>query len=97
MEKTNSKDTYDIKPERATFNKESRKLFWALGQIEPGQTVAASLSIGIALFPDHARDTTNLIQIADSAMYLAKRLQPGSRRLAGGDDPSRPDMESRIA
>ena len=27
------------KPDRATFNKESRKLFWALGQVEPGQTV----------------------------------------------------------
>ena len=72
------------------------------GMAEPirlpdGETVAASLSIGIALFPDHARDSTNLIQIADSAMYLAKRLQPGSRRLAGDDDPGRPDMESRIA
>lgn len=54
----------------------------------PGDgTTIASVSIGIAVFPDHARDGATLLQRADAAMYLAKRLRPGGRQLAAGADP----------
>jgi diguanylate cyclase (GGDEF)-like protein len=37
-----------------------------------GSDVVVTLSIGIGLFPGHARDPTTLTQYADSAMYYAK-------------------------
>ena len=43
-------------------------------QIELGDhCVAAGASIGIALFPEHARDIPMLRRLADAAMYQAKR------------------------
>ena len=38
-----------------------------------GHRVAAGASIGIALFPEHARDIPVLRRLADAAMYQAKR------------------------
>jgi len=38
---------------------------------------ATSVSVGVAAFPDHARDMDHLVQVADQAMYRAKH--------AGGD------------
>lgn len=35
--------------------------------------ITVGLSIGIALFPEHAQNTTQLIQHADQAMYYAKK------------------------
>ena len=43
-------------------------------QIElAGHCIAAGASIGIALFPEHARDIPMLRRLADAAMYQAKR------------------------
>ncbi len=36
-----------------------------------------SASIGIAMFPEHGDETTKLIQMADTAMYMAKEEQSG--------------------
>ena len=36
------------------------------------RTLAASVSIGIALYPDHANDVEDLVKHADSALYVAK-------------------------
>ncbi|MBN3816195.1 diguanylate cyclase [Paraburkholderia sp. Se-20369] len=49
-----------------------------------GRTVPAMLSVGIALYPDHASDASGLLRAADAAMYRAKRTRPGSWQLAEG-------------
>jgi diguanylate cyclase (GGDEF)-like protein len=38
-----------------------------------GQDITIGASIGISTFPDHANDEMDLLQQADSAMYVAKR------------------------
>jgi len=49
----------------------------------PGEeTVTTSLSIGVAIFPEHASTPMALLNAADAAMYQAKRLQRGSRHIA---------------
>ncbi|RAR52253.1 diguanylate cyclase [Paraburkholderia unamae] len=52
--------------------------------LSDGRTVAAMMSIGIALYPDHARDANGLLRAADAAMYRAKRARPGSWQFAEG-------------
>ncbi|AOJ66528.1 diguanylate cyclase [Burkholderia ubonensis] len=49
-----------------------------------GRTVPTMMSIGIALYPDHASDASGLLRAADAAMYRAKRARPGSWQLAEG-------------
>ena len=46
--------------------------------------LTASLSIGIAIFPDHAIDAASLLRNADAAMYRAKRHERGTYCVAGG-------------
>jgi len=52
--------------------------------LSDGRTVATMMSIGIALYPDHASDATGLLRAADAAMYRAKRARPGSWQFAEG-------------
>ncbi|BBB27035.1 diguanylate cyclase domain-containing protein [Amphritea japonica] len=40
---------------------------------EDGLTLKVDSSIGIALYPDHGRDTSSLLSRADHAMYIAKK------------------------
>jgi diguanylate cyclase (GGDEF)-like protein len=47
-------------------------------------SVQVATSVGIALFPDHGRDPTTLLQHADIAMYAAKRKGNGPV-VFGGD------------
>ncbi len=42
-------------------------------EIAEGRTYATDLSIGIALYPEHALDVSELINLADRALYIAKR------------------------
>lgn len=46
------------------------------------ETVIAALSIGIALYPEHASTSQELLHEADDAMYRAKHLSHGGWRLA---------------
>jgi diguanylate cyclase len=55
-----------------------------------GVPIRMAASLGIALCPEHARDTNGLIQRADVAMYVAKAAGGGVRRY----DPTR-DQYSR--
>jgi diguanylate cyclase (GGDEF)-like protein len=40
---------------------------------EPVPTHRITISIGVAAFPDDARDPIQLVEMADSALYRAKR------------------------
>ncbi|MCA7958515.1 diguanylate cyclase domain-containing protein [Burkholderia multivorans] len=53
-------------------------------ELSDGRMVATMMSVGIALYPDHASDATGLLRAADAAMYRAKRTRPGSWQSAGG-------------
>ena len=49
----------------------------------PGNTqVLTSLSIGIAVYPDHGATPGTLLNAADAAMYQAKRLSQGGQQTA---------------
>ncbi|KPH01130.1 DeoR faimly transcriptional regulator [Pseudomonas sp. RIT-PI-q] len=54
----------------------------------PGDTeVQTSLSIGIAVYPDHGTTPGALLNAADAAMYQAKRLSRGAQHTAGSEHP----------
>lgn len=54
----------------------------------PGATqVLTSLSIGIAVYPDHGLTPGALLDAADAAMYQAKRLSRGAQQTAGSEFP----------
>ena len=42
-------------------------------RLSDGSTVSTSLTIGIALYPEHADTPAALLHDADMAMYIAKR------------------------
>jgi diguanylate cyclase (GGDEF)-like protein len=48
-----------------------------------GETMKLTLSIGLAVFPDHAKSTVELIKLADQAMYYGKRKSRNIVFLAG--------------
>jgi diguanylate cyclase len=47
-----------------------------------GNSIVTSLTIGVAVFPDHAVDSASLVGAADEAMYRAKQAQRGTREVA---------------
>jgi len=55
-------------------------------ELGEGATVSTSLTVGIALYPQHGRTPERLLRSADVAMYLAKRGKRGTRRLAGSSE-----------
>jgi diguanylate cyclase (GGDEF)-like protein/PAS domain S-box-containing protein len=48
----------------------------------PEQPLQISVTIGVALFPEHARDSEALVRAADEAMYTAKRSGRGRAVIA---------------
>jgi diguanylate cyclase (GGDEF)-like protein len=47
-----------------------------------GEDIVCSVSVGIAVFPDHAGNASDLFDAADSAMYRAKRRGGGTQATA---------------
>jgi diguanylate cyclase (GGDEF)-like protein len=61
----------------------------------PGSTqVLTSLSIGVAVYPDHGATPGALLNAADAAMYQAKRLSRGAQYMAGSEHPAA-DVQDR--
>jgi diguanylate cyclase (GGDEF)-like protein len=59
----------------------------------PGNTqVLTSLSIGIAVYPDHGLTPGTLLHAADAAMYQAKRVSRGAQHTAGSEHPVADDQ-----
>lgn len=54
-----------------------------------GESIVTSMSIGIAIYPEHARDADTLLHKADKAMYVAKSTQRGTSGVAVQCDESR--------
>ena len=55
----------------------------------PGNTqVLTSLSIGIAIYPDHGATPGTLLNAADAAMYQAKRQAQGGQQTAESESPA---------
>lgn len=61
----------------------------------PWGELSPSISVGIAVAPEHARDAASLLRAADSAMYLAKAK--GGRELAWFEDQLRLPLVARRA
>jgi diguanylate cyclase (GGDEF)-like protein len=56
--------------------------------VVPGDTqVLTSLSIGIAIYPEHGVTPGTLLNAADAAMYQAKRLSSGGQQTAESESP----------
>lgn len=51
-------------------------------QLDSGRSIATSLSVGIAYYPDDGADPASLLKAADAAMYQAKRKRRGHWQVA---------------
>ena len=49
--------------------------------LSPKARSPVTVSVGITLFPDHGRDSQELISRADEAMYSIKRTGKGAWRM----------------
>ena len=57
---------------------------YAFDHADQQPLACVSVSVGVATYPDHADDPAELIQLADKALYHAKRL--GRNRVVGAED-----------
>jgi diguanylate cyclase (GGDEF)-like protein len=75
----------------------ARSILAALRQPFPyqGQTVMTAASIGIAVFPEHGQNASDLLKNADIAMYAAK--ESGRGRYAVFESTMRTEIIERIA
>ncbi|HWT70210.1 MAG TPA: diguanylate cyclase [Pseudomonas sp.] len=56
-------------------------------EIPGAHEVLTSLSIGIAVYPEHGVTPSTLLDAADGAMYQAKRFTRGAQHTAGSEHP----------
>lgn len=62
------------------------------GSNDLGRTHRITISIGVAAFPEDARDPIELVELADSALYRAKRS--GRNRVCAYRPPSEEELET---
>ncbi len=61
-----------------------------------GQSLRISSSLGIALYPEHARDSEYLVAFADAAMYQAKHSGKNTWRVYRAEQDTTPEMLQRL-
>lgn|GEM_PF-1622820 len=66
------------------------------GFVVKGQDTGVGASIGIAFYPDDARETESLMQCADMAMYFAKSLGRNNLKFYSPDMNTAADERSRL-
>lgn len=86
----------DVENEAALVNTADR-IFSALREpcIHEGSIIDCRATIGASIFPEHAKDTTNLLKQADIALYAAKAA--GRGRMIVFRPEMRADMQNRQA
>lgn len=62
-----------------------------------GSPISLSANLGIALFPDHGRDASELLKHAEIAMLRARASGRQTALFQPDDDPERPDRLSLLA
>ncbi len=82
-----------VAAERIRHEIENRK-FSVVRKENPSETHRVTISIGIASFPDDSTDPIQLIEMADSALYRAKR--DGRNRVCVYRDLSREELEKPL-
>jgi diguanylate cyclase (GGDEF)-like protein len=68
--------------------------FSVIRQGRPSETHKITISIGVACFPDDSRDPIELVEMADSALYRAKR--EGRNRVCAYRDLSEEEMKKKL-
>ncbi len=61
------------------------------------RTIDVEVTIGIAVYPDHARDVRSLLRLADEAMYRGKAWEEGQIVVWNEDVSASPDGETRMS
>jgi diguanylate cyclase (GGDEF)-like protein len=68
--------------------------FSVIRQGRPSETHKITISLGVACFPDDSRDPIELVEMADSALYRAKR--EGRNRVCAYRDLSEEEMKKKL-
>jgi diguanylate cyclase (GGDEF)-like protein len=71
-----------------------QKLFTVVRHQEAGASHRVTISVGIAAFPDDSQDPIELVEMADSALYRAKR--EGRNRICTYHSPSADDLAREL-
>lgn len=82
-----------VAAERIRDEIEKRK-FTIMRQGQPPETHHVTISIGVASFPDDSSDPIQLVEMADSALYRAKR--EGRNRVCGYRDLSNEEVDRQL-
>lgn len=82
-----------VAAERIRAEIESRE-FTVIWHNRPSETHRVTISIGVASFPDDSSDPIELIEMADSALYRAKR--EGRNRVCAYRDLTREELERQL-
>lgn len=80
-------------PDGEALAERLRDAFDAPVQVPPF-VLDVTLSIGIALYPDHAHDAAGLLVAAEQTTRRAKRSGPGGQAVYAPDSPTDPAMEA---
>lgn len=70
-----------------------KQAFSVIRQGKPSETHHVTISIGVSTFPSDSEDPIELVEMADSALYRAKR--EGRNRVCSYNDPT-PEEQGRI-